>query len=246
MLSFSNYDIANWKTHCITHPKKRKVLSTYSVEMTPAQARTDLVPISKRLAKNLMSMFYMPKDTSKRDKKMASLYSTLSRGKKTGTIPRATAAKILAVAEKSDKSTEDWLDFEIWQGLVKATDVTWDQVESVEKTEIPETGYDLTVPGYETFMDVDGVILSNTMSFHVPVSPRAVEEAKEKMLPSRNLLNVANFNVHYTPSMEYLLGLYKASKNKKRGSPVYFKSKQDVVDAFNRGDITIDTPIVIK
>lgn len=57
-------------------------------------------------------------------------------------------------------------------------------------------------------LDFDG----DQINLHVPVTPEAVREAKEKMLPSKNLLHMQNKKVHYLPAQGAILGLYSISK----------------------------------
>ena len=91
--------------------------------------------------------------------------------------------------------------------------------------------------------DFDG----DTMQFHVPVSDAAVQEAKERMMPSRNLFSAAQFTTPmYTPSQEYLLGLWLMSKPADLRKPTkVFRTKEDAVAAFRRGEISIDQPVTI-
>lgn len=98
----------------------------------------------------------------------------------------------------------------------------------------------LVLSGYTA--DIDG----DAMSMHVPVSDDAVKEAYEKMLPSKHLLNASEFKVHYLPSQEYQLGLYQATqKAKKGGKTHYFKSKEEAVKAYRRGEIGVTDQVVI-
>lgn len=78
----------------------------------------------------------------------------------------------------------------------------------LDKTGKIETGYDLCVPGYETFVSSDGVVLSNTMTYYVPVSDRAVKEAYAKIFPSKNLLSARDYKAHYLPQEEISLGVF--------------------------------------
>ena len=89
--------------------------------------------------------------------------------------------------------------------------------------------------------DFDG----DTMQFHVPVTEESRQEAIDKMLPSRNLLSTSDFDVHYVPKNEFLLGLYQASSGKIKGAVKRFMSKQDVLDAFDRGEVSVDQPIEV-
>lgn len=93
-------------------------------------------------------------------------------------------------------------------------------------------------------MDFDG----DTAQFHIPSTDKAVQEAYERMLPSRSLLSPADFKspVH-APGQEYLGGLAwstdpsQVSKRK----PRYFGSKQDAIQAYERGEVYANDPIVV-
>jgi DNA-directed RNA polymerase subunit beta len=90
--------------------------------------------------------------------------------------------------------------------------------------------------------DFDG----DAMQFHVPSTDSAAKEAVEKMLPSRNLFAAASFKAHFTPVAELHSGLYTASNriNKKTPTRVY-KTTQDAISAYRRGEIEVDTPVHI-
>lgn len=99
----------------------------------------------------------------------------------------------------------------------------------------------LIVKGFNA--DFDG----DAMQFHVPTDPKAVEEAYERMLPSKNLISPSDFKspVHI-PGQEYLGGLYRATTAKKEKSrPRIFRSKEEAIAAFQRGDIAEDDAIEI-
>ena len=88
--------------------------------------------------------------------------------------------------------------------------------------------------------DSDG----DMMSFHVPVSRKAVEEAVNKMLPSKNLLSPSTLRARMTPIEEFSQGLYIASRPPK-GKPVKFPSKEAMLQALRQGKITYDTAVEI-
>jgi len=124
--------------------------------------------------------------------------------------------------------------------------VSWSPVESVERTNKVETGYDLTVPGYETFMSVEGVILSNTMNFHVPVSDKAVEQVKEKMLPSKNLFSLTDLkSARYSPTMEMTYGLYKLTDKPSAKPAKVFRTQAEAIAAYRSGEIGANDPVEI-
>ena len=212
---------------------KVKIVDNSTVTM-----HNDIIPLPKEAGDVLKEILLA--DGSKRfedEGTYKAAYTAVCRSLSTGYITRYTAIKCLALVPGR---------FESWRKIVDNKDVTWDLVESANHTESVETGYDLTVPKFETFMSVDGIILSNTMSYHLPVSEDAVDEAKRKMLPSRNLLSAQTFDVHYTPKQEYLLGLYQASSKKSKRRTTTFATKADAIKAYKRGDIGLGDPVVIK
>jgi len=90
--------------------------------------------------------------------------------------------------------------------------------------------------------DFDG----DTMQYHVPVSDEAREEAVDKMLPSRNLLSAADFNVHYKPSQEYVGGLHSASTRVDDKTPSRtFATKEDAIRAYRRGEIGVGQRVMV-
>jgi DNA-directed RNA polymerase beta subunit len=90
--------------------------------------------------------------------------------------------------------------------------------------------------------DFDG----DAMNFHVPVSSGAVKDAVEKMMPSRNLRDVANFDVHMLPQQEFLMGLHLASTAKSKKQPRVFALQSDVIKAYNRGEIDLGDPVIVR
>jgi len=97
----------------------------------------------------------------------------------------------------------------------------------------------LVVGGFNA--DFDG----DAMQYHVPVSDSAVDEAIQKLLPSRNLFAAADFEVHYKPSQEYVGGLYSASTARDRSAPRTFSSKKEAISAYKRGEIGPGQRVVI-
>jgi DNA-directed RNA polymerase beta subunit len=91
-------------------------------------------------------------------------------------------------------------------------------------------------------MDFDG----DTSAFFVPVSDEAVQEAKQLMLPEKNLLSARNDRPNYMPSNEYLQGLYVASKEANKKPKKKFKTMADALKAYRTGKIDIDDPIEVE
>jgi hypothetical protein len=128
--------------------------------------------------------------------------------------------------------------------FVENTGVSWSPVVAVEKTGKVETGYDLTVPGYETFMSVDGVILSNTSSIHVPSSKAAVSDVQEKMMASKMLWSIKDRSkIMAAPKHEQLIGLsmgYDKGGQKRR-----FATEDEAMKAIEDGQIDLNDDIEI-
>lgn len=136
-------------------------------------------------------------------------------------------------------------DFIRWRSLVEG-DYEWACVVSVDKTNEVLTGYDITVPGYETFTSDTGVVLSNTMTYYVPVSQKAVEEANRLMLPSKNQLAARDFNILPELQEELVSGAFLASRKKNTPPKAVFNTKAEALDAYRRGLISVDDNIVIR
>jgi DNA-directed RNA polymerase subunit beta' len=90
--------------------------------------------------------------------------------------------------------------------------------------------------------DFDG----DAMQFHVPAAAEAVQEAYRKLLPSRNLIAPGTFKVHELPSNEFIAGLYSATtQHNKTAHPRTFVTARDAMQAWQRGEISHDTPVTI-
>lgn len=134
------------------------------------------------------------------------------------------------------KEELDYLD-----PLIKMTlqeGVTWEIVESVQRTGAFEEGFDITVPETETFCGADFIVRSNTMAVYLPLTEEARKEAIERMLPSKNLFSTTNYGIMHAPDQEAVIGIHLAStwgakKDKK------YNSLQDVVNdkTLHRSDV---------
>lgn len=256
-LTISAPDVQRWGGKHMAHSVKLSKLRSVPTIDTSATSlsRTNLVPISESLAvflrKKLGTKDIRAESVTKSDRAHMNMYTSLSCAGSTngcrgyGYISRNTAKTVVAAVSR--EVILEHADGATWLRIVADESVSWARVKAVEKTGIREDGYDLTVPGYETFMSVDGVILSNTMNFHVVVSDKAVAEAKEKMLPSRNLRSPADFGTMWAPRQEFLQGLYTAStvRSGRRMLPK-FNSVKDVVAAFHRGELDLQDVVSTK
>lgn len=124
-----------------------------------------------------------------------------------------------------------------WKLLLANRQVRWSPVAKVELVG-RETVYDLVVPETKVFAVNGGLVVYDTMQFHVPSSEEARRDAIDKMLPSRNLLSSLNFKVHFVPRQEFQLGLWAASAKKRVGEPKRFRTTRDVLSAYKRGELS--------
>lgn len=90
--------------------------------------------------------------------------------------------------------------------------------------------------------DFDG----DAMQYHLPSDEAAVQEAIDRLLPSRSLLSPADFKTPvHKPTQEYAGGLYEATAGKRKRTPRTFADKKSAIAAWQRGEISVDDPIVI-
>jgi len=89
--------------------------------------------------------------------------------------------------------------------------------------------------------DEDG----DQVGISVPIGEKAVEEIKDKMMPSKNLLHHKNMRPIYVPTNESAFGIYEASTKNKKNTPKKYKTEQAVVDDFNQGKLDIGDQVEI-
>jgi DNA-directed RNA polymerase subunit beta' len=86
----------------------------------------------------------------------------------------------------------------------------------------------------------------DTMNFHVPSSDKAVAEAIEKMLPSKNLFSTTDLrSPRYVPMMEMTLGLAKLTAPASKAKPKVFVTARDAIRAYKRGEIGANDPVSV-
>jgi DNA-directed RNA polymerase subunit beta' len=98
----------------------------------------------------------------------------------------------------------------------------------------------LIVKGFNA--DFDG----DAMNYHVPSTDKAVQEAYERLLPSRNLFSLSDFkSVMHAPANEYIGGLFHATRARNERPPKIFRTIQDAKRAYARGTLSIDDSVQI-
>ncbi|MFO7741958.1 MAG: DNA-directed RNA polymerase subunit beta' [Anaerolineae bacterium] len=92
--------------------------------------------------------------------------------------------------------------------------------------------------------DFDG----DQMAVHVPLSDKAVEEARELMLSTRNLLKPANGQPLVGPTKDMCLGIYYLTMENPRyadAKPKPFVDLQELELAYSLGHVDLHTPVLI-
>lgn len=90
--------------------------------------------------------------------------------------------------------------------------------------------------------DFDG----DQMNAHVPSSERAVRQALDKMLPSKNLTSLTDLSSpRHMPSKEQVFGLYALTKPMEHKPVKVYNTVAEAKEAYNKGEIGPNDPIEI-
>jgi hypothetical protein len=155
-------------------------------------------------------------------------------------VARKVADRLLALCADSDSGL-----VRRWADMVRNPQLSFDEVVSAKPTGKTKVMYDLTVPGAWTFLAANGLAVWDTMSVHAVVTPEAVREVREKMLPSRNLLSPADFGPLFMPRHEFLYGLAEATGRRTDRMTRPFKSAAEAVAAFKRGELDVGDEVEV-
>lgn len=223
----------------------------YSAEVPPGSRRNWKVEMSPHEANLVSAAVSAARPRFCRSWKSEARPVTLAMSiiRKTGFITLAQLDKTREFFGKHSAPNTELRDSDDLKALMRLVDscVSWVGIKSVEKTGKVEVGYDLTVPGPDTFMSDDGIILSNTVNIHVPASEKAAKQALEKMLPSENLFSLTDMkSVRYKPEKEQVSGLWALTRGKTRKPTRYFNSKAEAIAAYRSGQIGPNDPVEIK
>jgi hypothetical protein len=224
-----------------SHPEKASRFKVFFEGPSPridvgGYTRQDPIPTPNTIAKILATLHNTHKNNSK--------YVTYRTALKKGFVSRFTAKESLRqfpeLRTQSDSLLQQWIL------LVDNEKIRWDRVVGFTKTGIKEDGYDLTVPGYETFMNVEGVILSNTLQVHVPVTPAAVKDAHSMTLSNMLLSDQSRNKLMVFPQHEAIIGATLAAKSVAQGPVKIFNTHDEVLEAYRKGALTLNDHIEVK
>jgi len=92
--------------------------------------------------------------------------------------------------------------------------------------------------------DFDG----DQMAVHIPLSPEAQIEASTLMLSANNILSPAHGSPIAVPTQDMVLGLYYLTKVRRgsKGEGKKFASVEDVLIAYEMGEVETQTPITLR
>ncbi len=89
--------------------------------------------------------------------------------------------------------------------------------------------------------DFDG----DTMQIHTPVSDQAVVEAQGLTISNLVFGDRSKDSLMVFPAHEAIIGTYLATKDRNNLAPRKFKNTAEAKAAYMRGDVTLDTPVII-
>lgn len=227
-LSISSVDLQkNLSKLCCKGAKETEVLVKWAIAPLSLD-RNDFVPLTKDEVKYLRPLLLAIGDSA--------TYGGIAKGY----ACRETFKRAIEALDDSYKTSET---YQTITARVYDTETLWVQVKSIKALDKREV-FDLAVETTKVFVANSGLVVWDTMNYHVPVTNKAVKEAREKLLPSKNILSPNNLKAHITPVGEFAQGLWLASR-KDSNVPVKFKSKEEAMQALHRGDITYSTQIEI-
>lgn len=162
----------------------------------------------------------------------ATLYSTCRAATKSYRIGRESAQRALAFVQGTAPELDSL------RKLVANVDIVWDIYESAVETKAQDV-FDLEIPTTKVFAVHNGLVIYDTANIHVPVYDKEIEDIRDRMMPSRNLLSAGNFGVHYKPEREFHVGLWQATSGpgKEGARERVFDDVQALRRAFARGEI---------
>ncbi len=205
--------------------KERSVIAEWRNSPPGDKFSKDVIPLSRDEARILA------------DHCLHSNMSIYSKLKECSDVPRISRLSLLGVSEDLKMLGLDNL-------LARALnrEVIWSTISKVSPAGRRQV-FDFEVVGNKVFVVNNGVVIYDTMNYHVPVSTEAVQEAIDKMMPEKNLLATRTMQAHYKPIRAASYGLYLASRPPEGAPRKAFRTEEEAVAAYRKGEIDIDTPI---
>lgn len=86
----------------------------------------------------------------------------------------------------------------------------------------------------------------DAMNVHIPISEEALEESKNKMLPSKNLFSARRKTAGWTPEQEAVIGLYRATTPSSNKVIKTFNSAEEAKRAYRKGELKVNDLIEVR
>jgi hypothetical protein len=224
-----------------THPEKNRIFQEQIglVSLSGTGTTGDAVPYPAHLHQDFQQAFARRNNFVKNSQGKTN-FGMFASFKSQGLWQRYVAQRELDLL----KSEGIWGEaFEEYQTLVNDLSIDWEQVTDAVCLKDRMTGYDITVPGAFTFALDDGTIVQDTCNIHVPSLPEAIEDAREKLMPSRMLFSVKDRNkVVPAPKQEFILGAYQAQHRPARAVH-NFPDQESALKAIRSGQVALSDEI---
>lgn len=160
---------------------------------------------------------------------------------------RASAEKWLPGIEGwvKDNRPEMLEELRNYSRIVGDVNIRWDEIHVSDET-VVETAYDITVPGPYTFATAGGTFVQDTIAVHTPSLPEAVEDAKNKLMPSKMLFSIRNRDTTLpVPKHEMLLGAFSAQL-KPSGKVHAFANQEEALRAYDAGLVNASDQVIFQ
>ena len=191
-----------------------------------SEDQRDVIPLSGKEIKLLRRLF--PHTVA------GGFYASLGKGV---AMRKKLAERLASLADDAD-------DLRMLRSRVANTNTVWDKVKQATSVG-PREVFDFCVPDTKVFVVDRGLVIWDTMTYYVPVSDRAVKESVDKMLPSKNLLAARDYKAHYFPQEEIVLGAYLASRPGKGPVKKVFRTREEALLAYRKGEIDLNDNIQV-
>lgn len=205
-------------------------------------AQWDVVPVGKEDAYALARLVGSCKTAKTAEQRaQKTLYQQLRQGGVKGRITRLALQRVvdhLGADMVIDTVGRPWFD------LVTNENLFFDFIETAEPIPGRHTAWDLTVPGSNTFMTSNQIVVYDTMQVHVPVTTKAVDEVKNMTISNMLFGDQFRNDLIVMPQHEANLGMFHATATSS-GKRHKFKTKAEAMTAYKRGDVDVTDTVEI-
>jgi hypothetical protein len=201
----------------------------------------DFIPVDFKVLEDMLVPGAYPEQCPAFNKRsVATLKSNAKLGGDYTRVSREAALNYLEHYQ-GDKSTPHWRAF---QNLAQDRSLGWERVKSVEDTG-EEQVFDIGVPETKVYALSNGIIIYDTFNVHLPATDESVQEAKDRLMPSKMLFKTRDPDQTYgNPKHEAVLGLSNAMARPAKNRHT-FRSQDEALDAIRKQRISLQDEIEI-